>query len=219
MSHAVIRVLLADDHGLVRAGLRALLNGLPDVEVVGEAGDGQEAMEVIARTDPQVVLMDIAMPRLNGFEATARITKQFPQVGVIILSMHANEEYVRESLRAGARGYVLKGADPIELHAAIKAVHGGETYLTPSVSARVVATFMSGRTSKAGALEQLTSRQREVLQLIAEGRSTKDIAHTLSLSVKTVETHRSDIMERLDIHDVPGLVKFAIRSGLITIES
>ncbi len=218
MSEATIRVLLADDHGLVRAGLRALLNGLPDVEVVGEAGDGQEALEVIARTDPQVVLMDITMPRLNGFEATARITKQFPQIGVIMLSMHANEEYVRESLQAGARGYLLKGADPVELHMAIKAVSRGELYLTPSVSARVMTAFLSGHKPRGGASDQLTSRQREVLQLIAEGRSTKDIAQTLNLSVKTVETHRADIMERLHIHDVPGLVKFAIRSGLITVE-
>lgn len=218
MSNAPIRVLLVDDHGLVRAGLRALLNGLADVEVVGEAGDGQEALLKVQTADPHVVLMDITMPRLNGFEATARITKQYPHVGVIILSMHANEEYVRESFRAGARGYLLKGADPLELHIALNAVSRGETYLTPTVSSQVVTSFVSGRKPCGSALDQLTSRQREVLQLIAEGQSTKDIAQTLSLSVKTVETHRADIMERLGIHDVPGLVKFAIRSGLITVE-
>lgn len=218
MTGGPIRVLLADDHGLVRAGLRALLSGLEGIEVVGEASDGQEALVTIATVDPQVVLMDIAMPRLNGFEATARITKQYPHVGVIILSMHANDEYIRESLRAGARGYLLKGADPLELHMALKAVSRGETYLTPSVSSQVVTSFVSGRKPRGSALDQLTSRQREVLQLIAEGQSTKDIAQTLSLSVKTVETHRADIMERLGIHDVPGLVKFAIRSGLITVE-
>lgn len=218
MTGAPIRVLLVDDHGLVRAGLRALLSGPEGVEVVGEAGDGQEALLTIASADPQVVLMDIAMPRLSGFVATARITKQYPHVGVIILSMHANDEYVRESLQAGARGYLLKGADPLELQVALKAVSRGETYLTPSVSNHVVTGFVSGCKPRGSALDSLTSRQREVLQLIAEGRSTKDIAQTLNLSVKTVETHRADIMERLDIHDVPGLVKFAIRSGLITVE-
>jgi DNA-binding NarL/FixJ family response regulator len=212
-------VLLADDHGLVRAGLRALLNGLQDVQVVAEAGDGQEALEAAAATEPDVALMDIAMPRLNGFEAASRMTKQHPAIGIIMLSMHANEEYVQESLRAGARGYLLKGADPVELQIALKAVGAGETYLTPSVSTRMVQNFLSGRKPRASGLEQLTSRQREVLQLIAEGRTTKEIAHVLNLSVKTVETHRADIMDRLDIHDVPGLVKFAIRLGLVTVES
>ncbi len=214
-----VRVLLVDDHGLVRAGLRALLTGLEGVEIVGEAGDGQEAVTAIPAAQPQVVLMDIAMPRLNGFEATARITKQHPEVGVIILSMHANEEYVRESLRAGARGYLLKGADPLELQLALRAVSRGETYLTPSISGGVVSNWVKGRKPQGSPLEALTSRQREILQLIAEGRSTKDIAYALNVSVKTVETHRSDLMERLNIHDVPGLVKFAIRAGVITVES
>ncbi len=213
------RVLLVDDHGLVRAGLRALLAGLDGIEIVGEAGDGQEALTAIPAAQPHVVLMDLAMPRLNGFEATARIAKQHPGVGVIILSMHANEEYVRESLRAGARGYLLKGADPLELRLALNAVSRGETYLTPSVSGGVVTNWVKGRKLRGSALEALTSRQREILQLIAEGRSTKEIAQALNVSVKTVETHRSDLMERLNIHDVPGLVKFAIRAGVITVES
>jgi DNA-binding NarL/FixJ family response regulator len=173
-------------------------------KVVGEAGDGQEAIACIEASRPDVVLMDIAMPRLNGFEATARIVRQHPGVGVIMLSMHANDEYVRESLRAGARGYVLKGADPLELQTALNAVGRSETYLTPAVSAQVVMSLMSGRKPRGSALDSLTSRQREVLQLIAEGRSTKDIAQTLGLSVKTVETHRADIMERLDIHAWPA---------------
>jgi DNA-binding NarL/FixJ family response regulator len=214
-----IRVVLADDHVLIRAGLRALLQSLPNIEVAGEASDGHEAVEVVARIQPDVVLMDIGMSNLNGMEAANRITKQVPDVRVIMLSMHANEEYVGQALDAGATGYLLKGAEPAELELALKAVVRGETYLSPSISKQLVQDYLSHRKEKLGPVVDLTARQREVLQLIAEGRSTKDIANKLALSVKTVETHRSELMRRLDIHDVAGLVRYAIRRGLVSTET
>ena len=214
-----IRVVLADDHVLIRAGLRALLHSLPNIEVAGEASDGHEAVEVVARIQPDVVLMDIGMSNLNGMEAANRITKQFPDVRVIMLSMHANEEYVGQALDAGATGYLLKGAEPAELELALKAVVRGETYLSPSISKQLVHDYLVHRKEKLGPVVDLTARQREVLQLIAEGSSTKDIAKKLTLSVKTVETHRSELMRRLDIHDVAGLVRYAIRRGLVSTES
>jgi DNA-binding NarL/FixJ family response regulator len=213
-----MRVVLADDHALIRAGLRALLQSLDGVQVVGEASNGHEALEVIERQQPDIVLMDIAMPGLNGLEAATRIAKQWPTVRVIMLSMHANEEYIRQALSAGAAGYILKGAEPAELELALKAVLRGETYLTPGVSKRIVQDYLQGR-EKAGPLQELTSRQREVLQLIAEGYSTKDIAKKLDVSVKTAETHRTELMSRLGIHDVAGLVRYAIRIGLVTADS
>jgi DNA-binding NarL/FixJ family response regulator len=213
-----MRVVLADDHALIRAGLRALLQSLEGVQVVGEASNGHEALEVIERQQPDIVLMDIAMPGLNGLEAATRIAKQWPTVRVIMLSMHANEEYIRQALSAGAAGYILKGAEPAELELALKAVLRGETYLTPGVSKRIVQDYLQGR-EKAGPLQELTSRQREVLQLIAEGYSTKDIAKKLDVSVKTAETHRTELMSRLGIHDVAGLVRYAIRIGLVTADS
>jgi len=212
-----IRVTLADDHILIRAGLRALLQSLPNVSVIGEASTGHEAVEVVAREQPDVVLMDIAMPGLNGLDAAGRIVKQWPGVRVIILSMHANEEYVGQALDAGATGYLLKGAEPAELELALKAVMRGETYLTPSVSKPLVDEYLARRKDQAGPLHDLTSRQREILQLIAEGSSTKAIAQKLNLSVKTVETHRSELMRRLGIHDVAGLVRYAIKTGLVTL--
>lgn len=211
-----IRVLLADDHALVRAGIRALLAALPGIEVVAETGDGREALEVIRTHRPDVVMMDIAMPGLNGLEAAARVAKDFPNVRVIILSMHANEEYVWQALRAGAGGYLLKDAAPAELDLAVKAVARGESYLSPAVSKQVVGDYIRRVGGDASSVEQLTPRQREILQLIAEGRSTKEIAHLLNISVKTVETHRVQLMERLNIHDVAGLVRYAIRVGLVT---
>lgn len=213
------RVVLADDHVLIRAGLRALLHSLPNIEVVGEASDGHEAIEVIAQHQPDVVIMDIGMPGLNGVDSTRRIVKQFPGTRVVILSMHANEEYVGQALDAGAKGYLLKGAEPAELELVLKAVMRGETYLSPSIAKHLVQDYLSHRKEKTHPLPDLTSRQREVLQLIAEGCSTKDIANKLKLSVKTVDTHRSELMHRLDIHDVAGLVRFAIRTGLVSAES
>jgi DNA-binding NarL/FixJ family response regulator len=211
-----IRMLLAEDHTIVRAGIRALLQNLEGIEVVAEAGDGREAIRLIETHQPDIVLMDIGMAGLNGLEATARIAKEFPDVRVIILSMYASEEYVLQALRAGAVGYLLKDADMAELEIAIRAVAREETYLSPAVSKHVVADYVRRVGGEPSSLERLTRRQREILQLIAEGHSTQEIAQMLSISVKTVETHRSQLMERLDIHDVASLVRYAIRMGLIT---
>lgn len=214
-----IRVLLADDHRLVRAGLRALLQSLAGVQVVAEAGNGYEALQLAEQHQPDIVIMDIGMEGLNGLESAARLAKFTPAPRVIILSMHANEEYVRRALQAGATGYLLKGAEPAELELALQAVMRGETYLTPAVSKQVVQNYLQGSGVKTDPLQDLTPRQREVLQLIAEGHSTKEIAYKLNLSVKTVETHRGELMNRLNIYDVAGLVRYAIRTGLVTPDS
>jgi len=213
-----VRVLLADDHALVRAGLRELLQKLPDVEVVAEAGDGREALALVKSALPNLVLLDITMKGLTGLEAAERIVKDFPGVKIIILSMHANEEYVLRALRAGVNGYIIKDAAIVELELAIKAVVADETYLSPSISRSAIENYLNRTGGKASSLEQLTPRQREILQLIAEGQSTKEIAFTLKLSVKTVETHRAQLMERLEIYDVAGLVRYALRVGLISSE-
>jgi DNA-binding NarL/FixJ family response regulator len=218
-----IRVLLADDHALVRAGIRALLQNIAGIEVVGEADDGHDALRQIAELRPHVVLMDIAMPGLNGLDTTARITKAFPEVRVIMLSMHANEEYVLQALRSGAAGYLLKGARLPELELAVTSVARGETYLSPAASKHVVSGYVqqasegaSQSDADARPADRLTPRQREVLQLIAEGRTIKESAQKLNISVKTVEMHRAQLMERLGIYDVAGLVRYAIRIGLVT---
>lgn len=210
-----IKVLLADDHTLVRAGFRALLEKLEGVHVIGEVNNGRDAVAMSKQTEPDVVLMDIAMSDLNGLEATSRIRHECPGTHVLMLSMYTNEEYVHEALRAGAAGYLLKDADRAEFEKAIKAICRGQIYLTPAV-AKFTAEA-SGRQTDAsgGPLRRLTARQREVLQLIAEGCSTKHIAQRLNLSVKTVETFRAQLMDRLEIHDVAGLVRLAIRTGLI----
>lgn len=214
-----LRVLLADDHILVRAGLRKLLESMPDVEVVGEADDGLSLLQRAQELQPNLVLMDIAMPGLNGLEATARLTKALPEVRVIILSMHQNEEYVRQALRNGAVAYLLKDAAPLELELALKAVLRGETYLSPAVSRGIVSDYVQRLRADEQPGDALTPRQREVLQLVAEGHSTKEIARRLDLSVKTVDTHRSQLMKQLDIHEVAGLVRYAIRNGLISPDS
>lgn len=212
-----LRVVLADDHALFRAGLRALLHSLQGIQVVGEAGNGHEVIQLVERERPDLVLMDIAIPELTGLEATARITKALPKVRIIILSMHANEEYVRQALHAGASGYLMKGAEPSELELAVKAVMRGDTYLTPAVSKKMVDDYLKQNSADAkGGV--LSPRQREVLKLIAEGRSTKEIAGHLDLSVKTVEGHRAELMRRLEIHDVAGLVRYAIRIGLVQVD-
>ena len=212
-----IRVLLADDHTLVRAGIRSLLEAQPGVEVVAESGDGREALELIMKHGPDVALLDIGMPSLNGLEVARRVAKECPRTRVIVLSMYGDRTYVKQALGAGVAGYLLKGAAVAELPLALQAVMRGETYLTPRISREVVQGFLRESDSEApDPLEGLTKRQREILQLIAEGRSTKDIARVLDVSVKTVETHRMRLMERLGIHDVPGLVRFAIRAGLVT---
>jgi len=226
---AAIRILLVDDHALFRAGIQALLENLAEVQIVAEANDGREALRLAETHRPDLVLMDIGMAGLNGLEATARIAKEFPHIRVIILSMHLNEEYVLQALRAGAAGYLLKESGPVELELAIKAVIRGETYLSPGVSKKVVEDYLrrvsseppaaepanSSQTAEGSPYEQLTPRQREIVQLIAEGKTTKEIAQMLQLSVKTVEMHRAQLMERLDIHDIAGLVRYAIRVGLV----
>ena len=210
------RVILADDHTLVRAGIRALLEKLPEVEVVAEANNGREVLSLVKLHRPDVVLMDIAMPGLNGLEATARIAKEFPQVRVIILSMHDNEEYYWRALKAGAAGYLLKKVATAELETALRRVVDGEIYLSREISKRLVKKFpLDGIAERKSPLEQLTGRQREILQLIAEGQNTKEIADILKLSPKTVEYHRMKLMNCLNVYDIPGLVRFALRSGLI----
>jgi DNA-binding NarL/FixJ family response regulator len=215
---AALRVLLVDDHALVRAGMRSLLHDLPEVEVVAEAGDGAEALAAAERERPDVVLMDIAMKGMNGLEAAARLRERLPAVKVIILSMHTSEEYVLLALRAGAAAYLIKDSATSELELALKSVMRGETYLSPAISRQVVDGYVQRVGAGAGP-DPLTSRQREVLKRIAEGRSTKEIAYELNLSVKTVETHRAQIMERLGIREVAGLVRYAMRAGLVPPET
>ena len=210
-----IRILLADDHALVRAGIGALLRTLPGMEVVAEAADGREALALVKTHLPDLVLMDVSMAGLNGLEAAAQIVKEYPQVRVLMLSAHANEDYVKQALRAGAAGYLLKHAAISELELALQAVARGETYLSPAVSKQVIADYVRRVGDETNLLELLTPRQREILQLIAEGHSTKEIARILHVSVKTVETHRTQLMERLDIHGIAGLVRYAIRAGIL----
>lgn len=217
MSH--LRVVIVEDHALVRAGMRALLQKIEGVEVVSDVGDGWEAVKSVQTDTPDLVLMDIAMPGLNGLDATLRIVKESPATRVILLSMHANEEYFQQALEVGASGYLLKGAELAELELALRTVARGETYLTPAVAKYAIKAYREKSEGPSGPLMRLSMRQREILQLIAEGQTTKDIAQRLNLSVKTVETHRSQLMERLDIHDVPGLVRFAMRVGLIQLYS
>jgi len=215
---SVIRVIVADDHSLVRAGLRALLQSLEGVQVVAEASHGREAVSLAAIHQPDVVLMDISMPELNGLEAAAQIASDSPNTRVIVLSMHTSEEYVLRALRAGAAGYLIKDAGTAELETAVRVVARGDTYLSPAVSKPVVAEYLRRVSGQDSPLEQLTPRQREVLQLLAEGHSTHTIAQKLSISAKTVEAHRAQIMGRLDIHDLAGLVRYAIRTGLVNSE-
>jgi len=212
----LIHVILADDHTLVRAGIRALLEKLPGVKVVGEAGDGREVLNLVKAHPPDVVLMDIAMPGLNGLEAAERMARDYPAVRIIMLSMHNNEEYVLRALKAGASGYLLKKAATAELETALQRVVHGEIYLSREISTQLREKFpLHGITGRKSPLEQLTGRQREILQLIAEGQNTKSIAEILKVSPKTVEYHRMKLMSGLNVHDVPGLVRFALRVGLI----
>jgi DNA-binding NarL/FixJ family response regulator len=215
---ARLRVLLVDDHALVRAGIRSLLQELPDVEVVAEASDGAQALQIAEREQPDVVLMDIAMKGMNGLEAAAKLRERQPGVKVVILSMHTSEEYVLLALRAGAAAYLIKDSATAELGLALNSVMRGETYLSPAISRQVVDGYVQRVGTGAGA-DPLTQRQREVLKHIAEGRSTKEIAFELDLSVKTIETHRAQIMERLGIRDVAGLVRYAMRVGIVPPET
>jgi len=212
------RVLLADDHALVRAGIRALLNVIDGVEVIAEAGNGREALQLIKKLKPDIVLLDISMPDLSGFEVLEESKKHFPDLRVIILTVHDAGEYAMQALRAGAAGYLPKSAAANELQVAIKIVSRGETYVSGEVSRKTLLEFSKGATEETHSLARLTPRQREILTLIAEGSSTKDIGLTLNISVKTVESHRAQLMERLDIHDVAGLVRYAIKMGLVKVE-
>lgn len=209
------RVLLVDDHVVVRQGLKALFADETDIEVIGEASNGREALEFLENWEPDVVLMDISMPGLNGIEATRQIQQRHPGVKVVVLSMHANEEYVFQVLQAGASGYVLKQSDSLEVLSAIRAAVAGGSFLSPPISRTVIEDYLlraqaRGRGSDA---EILTSREREVLQLLAEGKSNRDIADELSISIKTVETHRTNMMTKLGLSSKTELVKYALRKG------
>ncbi|HYK62693.1 MAG TPA: response regulator transcription factor [Bryobacteraceae bacterium] len=208
----MIRILLADDHALVRQGFRMILEAQPDMEIVGQAGNGREAVELASKLHPDVTVMDVAMPELNGIEATRRITTVSPRTRVLALSMHKDSMYVREILRAGARGYLLKDSGDADLVAAVRAVAKGDGYISPSVSGAVLSDYRRHVTDP---LDLLTSREREVLQMIAEGKTNKEIATSLSLSVYTVEAHRGRVMEKLNLHSTGELVRFALRNGLI----
>ena len=210
-----ITILLVDDHSLVRAGIRALLHNMVNVQVVAEAETGEEALVLAQIHHPDIVLMDIAMPGISGLEATRKLTYQFPGIRVIILSMHVDQQYAWRAIREGAKGYLLKGARLQELELAITSVAHGETYLSPSVSKVIMEDVLHGSNITPNPLNRLTQRQREVLQLIAQGLTSKEIAHELGLSLKTVNTHRTDIMAQLGIHDIAGLVRFAIHMGLV----
>ncbi|HVZ75292.1 MAG TPA: response regulator transcription factor [Polyangia bacterium] len=218
-----MRVVLADDHTLVRAGIRALVSGVPGAQIVGEAGDGHAALALILEQRPDVALVDVSMPGLNGLDLAARLTRELPATRMVILSMHSSPAHVAQALRAGVRGYMLKDAATEELPVMLGAVMRGEVYLSPAISKHVVDGFLGrdgapdGRSGER-ADDGLTPRQREILQLVAEGKSSKEVAQLLNLSVKTVEAHRGQIMERLEIHDLAGLVRYAIRTGLVSPE-
>jgi DNA-binding NarL/FixJ family response regulator len=217
MMHA--NVVLADDHQIVRQGLRSLLSENPDLNVVGEAPDGREAVKLCAELNPEIVIMDVAMPGLNGIDATRQIHERHPGTSVVALSMHADRRFINEMLRAGAKAYLLKESAFEELSAAIDAVLAGKIYLSPRIAEIVGPPGAPRETRMSSVFDKLTKREREVLQLMAEGRSTKQIAMDLQVSVKTVETHRRQIMEKLDIHSVAELTKYAIREGLTTVEA
>lgn len=219
----LLRVMLVDDHNLVRAGFRALLGHISGVEIVAEAENGRSALELACSLKPDVVLMDIALPDINGLEVATQIMAACPGIRVMLLSMYDNEEYVLEALRINAAGYLLKDAGPAELELALSAVANGEAYLSPAISRRVIdgyarrVKFTAPSTHpEDGTTVTLTGRQSEVLKLIAEGLTTKEIAQRLELSVKTIETHRTQLMKELDIHDIAGLVRYAIRIGLVS---
>lgn len=217
MSGSKIRIVIADDHGIVREGIRMILASQEDFEVVGEASTGREAVELARHMKPDVVLMDISMPDLNGIEATRQIREELPSVQVLGLTMHEEENYVFQMLKAGGAGYVLKRAASEDLVAAVRAVHRGEAFLYPSVAKLVVRDYFerAGRQEQDTSLDGLTEREREVLTLIAEGLTNQEIAQRLFISVKTVQTHRAHIMEKLNLHDRTELVRYAIRKGLI----
>jgi DNA-binding NarL/FixJ family response regulator len=211
-----IRALLVEDHTLVRSGIRALLEGSKEVQVVGEAAEGRQAVDLARQLQPELVLMDIAMPELNGVEAARQIRAGLPDVRIVMLSMYADQQYVFESLKAGANGYVLKGSAFAELLTAISTVMGGRNYISPALSDTVMTDYVrrAQGEQRDTELDKLSGREREVLQLIAEGKSSAEVAELLHISVRTVDTHRHNIMTKIDVHSIAGLTKFAIRHGL-----
>ena len=212
-----IKVLLADDHAVLREGVKMVLEVNPGITVVGEAEDGREALDLVEKLDPDVVVMDIAMPNLNGLEATRQIKRRFPRTQVVILTMHENQQYLAQIVKVGAVGCVLKRAAGAELVTAVKAAARGESYFSPAIASMLLEDYrVRLRFEGKDEAEILTEREREVLQLIAEGKSNQQIAELLTLSIKTVQTHRAHIMEKLDVHDRTDLVKYAIRMGMIT---
>jgi two-component system response regulator NreC len=214
-----IRVLIADDHRLVRAGIRSLLEGHSDIEVVGEAGSGQEAIEQAIRLQPNVILMDIAMGDLSGLEATQEIKERAPQVNVLALTMHDREEYFFAMLKAGALGYVLKESEPSELLAAIRAVQRGEAFLSPGVTKAVLEDYLAQHPNQMPSrYDSLSLREKEVLRLAAEGKTTREMADILHLSAKTAEKHRASMMHKLGLQSFPELIKYALRKGLIEMD-
>lgn len=214
-----IRVLLAEDHTIVRKGIRALLDDEPSIEVVGEAENGRDAVAQTGALEPDIVIMDHTMPLLNGLEATRQICKQFPQIRVLILTMHTNEEYVFQFLQAGASGYLVKQTAPTDLIMAIRAIHRGDSFLSPAISKAVIDEYVRGGEAVGkGAASPLTEREREILQLIVEGFSNQEIGQQLHISVKTVGVHRLNLMQKLDLHNLADLTKYAIRTGMIGLD-
>ena len=212
-----IRVFLVDDHTVVRQGLRRILESDEEIEIVGEAGDGRAAIELVQKLRPHVVVMDVAMPELNGIEATRQILKRVEGAKVLVLSMHGDDVYVRQALKAGARGYLLKDSEDLDLIKAVKAIRAGGSFFSPPVSKVVLSGYLGDKADGEAedGVARLTDREREVLQLIAEGKTNKEVAHALSVSVNTVETHRKHIMEKLDLHNTAELVRFAIRTKIV----
>lgn len=215
---STIKILLADDHVVMRRGIRALLERRADFQVVAEAGDGREAVQLMEVHSPHVVVADIAMPNLNGIEAARQIAQKWPQTAIVILSMHSDESYVLRALKAGARGYLLKDSPESDLINAILAVHEGKAFFSPAISKLLVEDYMRQLQQRGSedSYELLTSREREVLQLLAEGKSNKDVAAMLNLSLHTVETHRSNILQKLNLHGTPELILYSIRKGVIS---
>lgn len=212
-----IRVFLVDDHTVVRQGLRRILESDEEIEIIGEAGDGRSAVDLVQRLRPHVVVMDVALPGLNGIEATRQIMKRIEGIRVLVLSMHGDDVYVRQALKAGARGYLLKDSEDLDLIKAVKALRQGGSFFSPPVSRVVLSGYLGDKADGEveDSVSRLTDREREVLQLIAEGKTNKEVAHALTVSINTVETHRKHIMEKLDLHNTAELVRFAIRKKIV----
>lgn len=216
----MIRVLLAEDHTIVRKGLRSLLDGAENITVIAEAADGREAVKLVGTLLPDVVVMDISMPLLNGLEATRQIKECNPETRVVILTMHEDEEYIYQSLHSGAEGYLLKKAAPEQLVAAILAANNGDTFLSPSISRKIVRQYLKAAENEFehSSLQRLSNREREVLQLIAEGYNVRDIADLLVISEKTVRAHRTNLMNKLNLENTASLILYALRKGIISLE-